>query len=67
MKKVILVTILSLSMFQFGCSALKCGCGEPAPAVKSAEVAAPAAADKKGCGCEGCKHAAGAESCSMKK
>ncbi len=60
MRKVILVTILSLSMFQMGCSALKCGCGEEKAAAKTAE------SDSHSCGCEGCKHA-GKESCSMKK
>jgi hypothetical protein len=62
MRKVILVTVLSLAFFQMGCSSLKCGCGDETAAKKEEA----AAAEKKSCGCEGCKHA-GTESCSMKK
>jgi len=67
MRKVILVTILSLAMFQMGCSSLKCGCSEEkASAAKTAQTPATTEHAKDSCGCEGCKHAGG-ESCGMKK
>ena len=69
MRKVILVSIILLSQFQIGCSALSCGCGgdDKPPAPSSSNIAADTG-DKevKDCGCQGCKHN-GSESCSMKK